>query len=440
MKSMHCSRRQFIRAGTIATAAAPFILPSHVWSAATPPNDRLTLGFIGVGTQGRGLLGGFLGRRETQTIAVCDVDTNRRNAAKKQVEDFYAKQNAAGYRGCEAYNDFRQLLERRDIDAVVIATPDHWHAVIGMAAARARKDIYCEKPLTQSIHEARELVDAVRKYKRVFQTGSMQRSSPEFRVACELVRNGVAGDIKSVEVSIGGPGVPCDLPAETAEPGLDWSLWLGPAPMRPYHSELSPRGVHKHFPNWRKYREYGGGMVTDWGAHHFDIMQWGLGMDNSGPIEILPAQDRKASEGVRLTYASGTEVIHKNSGFGVSFLGTNGKVLVNRGKFELWLGEQQKASSTKDVAAIEKEFLENARVKLHKSTDHKGDWLSAIRTRGLPICDVEIGARSVTVCHLVNLAYYHGERMKWDPARNRFTDRTGNKDWLDVPHRRPWRV
>jgi predicted dehydrogenase len=439
MNNTKFTRRDFVRSTAAAAVATPFILPSHIWAAETKPNDRLTLGFIGVGTQGRGLLGGFLNKKETQTVAVCDVDSNRRAAAKKQVEDFYTKQNAAEYKGCAAYNDFRELLARRDIDAVVIATPDHWHALIGIGAARAQKDIYCEKPLTQSIREARELVNAVRQHRRVFQTGSMQRSSPEFRIACELVRNGAIGPIKTVDVSVGGPGVPCDLPEEDKEPGLDWDLWLGPAPVRPYHSELSPRGVHKHFPNWRKYREYGGGMVTDWGAHHFDIAQWGLDMDESGPTEIMPADNRQATQGVRLKYASGTEVIHKNSGFGVSFHGTTGKILVNRGKFEFWIGDKQIASSAREPA-IEKEYLANAKVKLYHSTDHRGDWLKAIKTREKPICDVEVGARSVTVCHLANLAYYHGQPMKWDPAQNQFTDNTGHKDWLDIPHRRPWTV
>jgi predicted dehydrogenase len=453
MKTTRFTRRDFIRSTSVA-AAAPFILPSAVWSAETPPNERLTLGFIGIGTQGRGLMGGFLGRKDVQVLAVCDVDTTRRENGKKMVEDAYAKQKA-DYKGCAAYNDFRELLARQEINAVVIATPDHWHAPIGVAACKAGKDIYCEKPLTQSIHEARALVDAVRKHNRVFQTGSMQRSSKEFRIACELVRNGVIGKVKTVEVAIGGPGVPCDLPEEAAEPGLDWDMWLGPAPKRAYNSILSPRGVHRNFPDWRKYREYGGGMVTDWGAHHFDITQWGLGMDESGPVELFPASKPKASEGVRFKYANGVEVLHKNSGYGVTFIGSEGKVLVNRGKFELWMGDQEKANSSKGVdpalknggamlsaalASAEKEYLTDAKVKLYNSTDHKGDWITAIAKRSKPICDVEVGARSVTVCHLVNLAYYHGQSFKWDPAKNVFADGTGKAEWLDIPHRGEWKV
>ena len=450
MKTTRFTRRDFIRSTSVA-AAAPFILPSHVWSAAVKPNDRLTIGCIGMGTQGTGLMDGFISKKETQVVAVCDVDTTRREARQKRVDELYAKQTGRNYKGCDAYKDFRDLLARKDIDAVVIATPDHWHAYIAIAACKAKKDVYCEKPLTESIHEARALVDAVRKNKRVFQTGSMQRSSKEFRVACELVRNGIVGDIKTVEVAVGGPAVPCDLPTEEMEPGLDWDMWLGPAPMRGYHSKLSPRGVHKHFPGWRDYREYGGGGVTDWGAHHFDIAQWGLGMDDSGPVEVIAPGNPKEHYGVRLKYANGVEVIHKGGGFGVSFFGTKGKVLVNRGRFELWLGDEKQAApavadarkSSADMQSAsqaEKEYLANAKVKLYQSSDHKSDWLTAIKSRSKPICDVEIGARTVTVCHLVNLAYYHGQSFKWNPAKNQFAEGTGNKQWLDVPQRGEWKV
>jgi len=436
------SRRDFLKSTAIATvtASAPFLLPARTWSAATPSSERLQLGCIGIGTQGRGLMEGFLRKKEVQIVAVCDVDTTRRENGRKIVQDFYTKQTEAGFwKGCTAHNDFRELLARPDIDAVVIATPDHWHASIAIAAARARKDIYCEKPLCESIHQARAMVKAVRKNQRIFQTGSMQRSSKEFRIACELVRNGRIGRITHVEVAVGGPGVPCDLPGDAPEPGLDWDLWLGPAPARPYHSILSPRGVHKHFPDWRKYREYGGGMVTDWGAHHFDIAQWGLGMDDSGPVEILPAREPNAQEGVRLRYANGVEVLHK-SGNGIWFYGTDGKIFVNRGKFEFWLGSEQKADSTAKCDAIAAEYLAGDVIHLYNSSDHKADFLASIRSRKPPICDVEIGARTVSVCHLVNLAYYHGQRMEWNPKKEQFIGGKGDKKWLDVPQRSPWKV
>jgi predicted dehydrogenase len=329
------TRRQFLKTTNAFAVAAPNLLPSSVWGADKGPNDRITLGFIGMGTQNRGLLNGFINNKETQVVAVCDVDTTRRENAKKTVENHYAKQTDKGtFKGCDTFKDFRELIARKDIDAVVVATPDHWHALNVIAAANAGKDVYCEKPLSLTIAEARAMVNAVRKNNRICQTGSMQRSSGEFRKACELVRNGRIGKVKQVIVGVGGPSKWCDLPEETMEPGLDWNFWLGPAPVRPYNSVLSPRGVHTHFPNWRSYREYSGGAMTDWGAHHFDIAQWGLGMDDSGPVEIIPPEDPKAKTGVRYLYANGVEMIHDASRGGALFIGENGKVFVDRGKFE----------------------------------------------------------------------------------------------------------
>lgn len=425
MMKNRLSRRSFLRAGAL-VAAAPAVIPSHVWAAKVPPNEKIQLGFIGTGTQGRYLLGNCLKRDEVQVVAVCDVDASRRANARRLVEEQYAKAAGTGPRPvCAEYTDFRDLLARADVDAVVIATPDHWHALIGILAAKARKDIYCEKPLTQSIREARELAEAVRKHRCVFQVGSMQRSSREFRRACQLVRNGAIGRVQEIQVAVGGPGRWCDLPAEPAEPGLDWNLWLGPAPWREYNSVLAPRGVHTHFPNWRSYREYGGGMVTDWGAHHFDIAQWALGMDESGPVEIIPAGEPNAQNGVKLVYADGVVVTHV-SGNGVTFLGTEGRIYVNRGKFE----------STPE--SLVETPLDQHKIRLYESNDHIGDWLGCIRSRKRPICDVEVGARTVSVCHLVNLAYWTGKRMQWDPKREVFVGGFGDNAWKDRLYRAPW--
>lgn len=421
------SRRSFLQTTTALGLTAPWIVPSSVWSSPTNPNDRITMGFIGVGTQGRYLLGGFLGNKETQVLAVSDVDTTRRESAKKTVDAHYAKQKGTAYAACAEYPDFRDVIARQDLDAVCIATPDHWHAYIAIAAANARKDIYCEKPLSLTIHEARAMVRAARRNERIFQTGSMQRSSSEFLKACELVRNGRIGKVQTVLVDVGGPSVWCDLPEEHMEPGLDWDLWLGPAPHRPYNSVLSPRGVHKHFPNWRNYREYSGGMMTDWGAHHFDIAQWGLGMDDSGPVEIIPPDDPKATRGVRYRYANGVEVVHGGSD-GVTFIGTEGRIFVNRGKFKA------------EPETIAEEPIPDNGVRLYKSTHHLQDFLNCMRSRQRPICDVEIGCRSVTVCHLGNLAYWNHRRLKWDPANERFIDDNEANFWLDRPVRGPWKV
>ena len=422
------NRRQFLTATTLATLTAPFLL--HTTRAASGrkgPNDRIIIGVIGTGKQGRYLTNNFLAMPNTQVVAVSDVDTTRRESTRKMVDEFYTIKGNKELTGCVSYKDFKELLARKDIDAVVIAAPDHWHAYIAIAACKAGKDIYCEKPLSLTIHEARAMVNAARKYDRVFQTGSMQRSSSEFRKACELVRNNRLGKIKQVIVDVGPPSVPCDLPEETMEPGLNWDLWLGPSPQRPYNSVLSPRGVHDHFPNWRNYREYSGGMMTDWGAHHFDIAQWGLGMDDSGPVEIIPPEDPKATRGVRYLYANGVEMIHGDSG-GVLFIGTEGKILVNRGKFEA------------TPAALGEEPLGDNAIRLYKSYSHTKDFLDCMRSRKKPICDVEIGCRSATVCRLGNLAYWNHRRLRWDPVKEQFIGDKQANEWLDRPKRAPWKV
>jgi predicted dehydrogenase len=439
IRSQRFTRRRFLQSTALLAAGAPLLLPGRLRAAGTAPSERITLGFIGMGRQNGSLLNGFLRRAGTQVLAVCDVDTTRREHAKKLVEDSYARENGTTYKGCAAYSDFRELLAREDIDAVVIATPDHWHAYIAIAAANAKKDIYCEKPLCQSIHEARAMVSAVRANDRVFQTGSQQRSSREFRTTADLIRHGAIGKIERVEVSVGGPAVPCDLPGEELEPGLDWERWLGPAAQRPYNSILSPRGVHDHFPRWRSYREFGGGGVTDWGAHHFDIVQWALNMDESGPVEIIPANNPAATEGVRFRYANGAEVEHK-SGNGIWFHGSEGRIYVNRNRFQFWIGSEQKADEPAYVNQIADEYLPADAKRVYHSNDHLDDWLECIRARKRPICDVETGARTVTVCHLVNLAYYHGQRLKWVPQREQFAEGTGDPKWLDVPHREPWTI
>jgi predicted dehydrogenase len=421
------TRRQFVQ-GTAAAAAAPWIISAALGGEKKKEaaSERITLGFIGMGTMNRGHLGYFLGQKDVQVLAVCDVDTTRREHCQKIVEDRYGKEKKGEYRGCAAYNDFRELVARGDIDAVVIATPDHWHAIQAIEACKAKKDVYCEKPLTLTIHEAQKMIDAARKFERVVQTGSQQRSDREFRVACELVRSGRIGKVKKVHVHVAGPSKPCDLPEEKAEPGLDWDKWLGPAPKRPYNSVLSPRGVHKHFPAWRDYKEYSGGMMTDWGAHHFDIAQWGLAMDDSGPVEIIPPEDRKAERGLRYLYANGVEMIHGGKARGVQFIGSDGEIIVDRGHL----------SSTPE--SIVKEPLGENDVQLYKSPGHQRDWLNCIRSRKRPICDVEIGARSVTICHLGNLAYWNHRKLKWDPAKWQFVDDPEADIWLDRERRSPY--
>ncbi len=429
------TRRGFVKRA-VALGAAPLILPSILHAGDSSPNHKITLGFIGTGTQGAGLMRGFLPRDDVRVLAVCEVDSDRRAHAREMVKTAYASQPGSA---CAAYDDFRELLARKDIDGVVIATPDHWHALIAIAAAQAGKDIYCEKPMAHTVLEGRAMVNAVRSNQRILQVGSMQRSMKEFRVACELVRNGALGAVKKVNVAVGAPSVPCDLPPEAEQAGLDWNLWLGPAPTRAYNSVLSPRGVHKHFPLWRNYREYGGGDVADWGAHHFDIVQWAFGFDETGPTEFVAAETAQAKEGVRLRYASGLEVTHV-AGNGITFFGEKGKIYVNRGKFQLWLDGQLKTDDVREASLVAKDLLPANAVKLYESSNQLSDWLTCMRTRKLPICDVETGHRTASICNLVNATYANHQTIKWNPATEQFTDGTGDAAWLTRTYRDPWKL
>jgi predicted dehydrogenase len=385
-------------------------------------NQKIRLGLIGVGHMLSAIhLPHFLRTSEVQIGAVCDVDTTRREAAKKRVDDAYS--NTA----CAAYVDFREIIARDDIDAVFCTTPDHWHASIILAAAAASKDIYCEKPLVNTLREAKVVMDVVSQSGIILQTGSQQRSDNSFRYACELVQNGRIGKIKRVEVAVGGPPRSCNLPGEELEPGLDWDRWLGPAPMREYSSVLSPRGVHNHFPSWRAFREYGGGGMTDWGAHHFDIAQWGLGMDQSGPVEIIGPEDPKATSGVRFIYANGVEMVHGGRG-GVIFIGTEGEISVDRGRLE---------SKPEDVI---KQPIGDDEIHLYKSPGggwggQIQDWLNCIRSRKQPICPVEVGARSIAVCHLGD-----DQKNGADPPRRMARFKTRNAEGLDAVSLTPARL
>ena len=433
------TRRSFLKTSAL-LLSAPLILPSRVWSAESAPSKRLTIGCIGMGKQMGGHLRSYLGRDDVEVLAVCDVDTTRREHAKKTVDTAYTAKAGATYKGCAAYNDFREVIARKDIDIIVIATPDHWHAYIAIAAVRAGKDVYCEKPLTHNVREAVELVKEVRKANRVFQVGSQQRSSKEFRIAAELVRNGVLGRVNSVHVSFGDPAKPYTLPAEPMEPGLDWDRWCGPGPLVAYNPSLSPRGIHNNFPDWRLTWEFGGGMITDWGAHHIDISQWALNADASGPVEVRAPQNwETAKRGAQLVYADGTVLTHVK-GKGVSFYGTEGECHVNRGKFELimngktvhkfWDKEVDKTTSMeREVTLTEREFLADAKVKLYNSKSHFQDFLDCVQSRKQPICDVEIGARTVIACHVMNFAYHYGANAKWNPEKNKFAS-GGSSKWL----------
>ncbi len=422
------SRRRLLQSATAAAMLGPAILSRRV-RAQDAASDRLGIGFIGVGTMGRGHLGRFLGHADVQVLAVSDVVAERTASAKEMVESRYAEATKAGtYKGCAGYGDFRELLARDDIDAVVIATPDHWHALGCVLAAQAKKDIYCEKPLTHSIAQGQKIALAVRENKLVFQTGSQQRSEFDglFRKAVEYIRNGRIGKVQTVRVGVGGPPVPCDLETQEVPAGSDWEMWVGPAPLRGYNEVLCPKGVHKHFPAWRSYTEYGGGALADMGAHHFDIAQWALGADETGPTEIHPPEGR-ADTGLRFVYASGVEMFHGGRS-GCTFEGEKGTIYVDRGKLECM------------PESILAEPLTDADWRCYPSSDHVRNWLDCIKSRKDPICTAEIGSHSAAVCHLANIGYALRRPLTWDPAKEEFpTDNEANKLASEAV-REPWKL
>ncbi len=396
------TRREFA-AWTGAAAIAPSLrLPR----GRIPANDKVQIAVIGMGIRGKNLLRNeFFGNEAFRVVAVCDVDQNRREHGKGFVDE------RQGDKDCAVHADHREVLARSDVDAVVIATPDHWHAIQALDACNAKKDIYCEKPLTRTLHEAERLIDAVRKTGVVFQTGSQQRTEfgHKFVTAAELIRNGRIGKVLTAHVGVGDPPIWCDLPEEAVEPGLDWDRWQGPAKERAYNEILSPRGVHTHYPMWRRYRDYCGGPLADMGAHHFDIVQWALGMDGSGPVGILPPAEEGARRGATLVYADGTRVVHGGPS-GATFVGTGGMIHVDRGRI----------SSVPDN--LLKDPLPDDAELLPRQPNHGQDWLDAIRSRQRPICDVEVGARSCAVNLLLCEAYERREVVRWDPAAWRFVD------------------
>jgi predicted dehydrogenase len=443
MSQHSMSRRHFLkRTGAMAAGAAvfPLILSSRTW--ASPPSERLTLGCVGVGKMMGGHIEEFQERGDVQILALCDVESRRLEIGRCLVEKAYAARLGKGtYTAISTTKDFREIAARTDIDAAIVATPDHWHTLVSLAMIRSGKDVYCEKPLTLTINEGKALVSAVRRYGRVFQTGSQQRSEGCFRIACELVRNGRIGKVHTVHVSVGGPSVECSLPPEAVPDGLDWDRWLGPAPWRPYNAELAPSlkpgpidnwDVFNErigpYPNFRGYRDYSGGGMTDWGAHHFDIAQWGLGMDGSGPVEAIPPNGNDM-EFLTYRYANGVVMQRRPADrAGIVFLGTEGKVMVNRGYLE-----------TEPAGIINASPGPNE-VHLYQSPGHHDDWLRAIRTRNKPICDVEIGHRSVSVCHLGNIASWLNRPVRWDPVHETFIDDEEANRMLQRPMRSPWRL
>ena len=324
-------RRKFLKQ-TAAGAAAFTIIPGSVLgkNGGVAANSRINLAFIGTGKQGR-ILQNFFKQRtnETVTVAACDVDAQKLELFVQKAKEANEAHNTET--AIQATKYYREILERKDVDGVVIATPDHWHAQIAIDACKARKDVYCEKPMAYTVAEGRAMVNATRKYDRVFQTGNMQRSSHNFRQACELVVNGFIGELKTINAGVGEPVMACDLPVMEAPGYLDWDLWVGPSLYRGYHPVLSPPVEEDIYPKWRRYRDFGGGSVTDWGAHMFDIGQWGNQTDNSGPSTFIPSKTGEKT-GLKMIYENGIVMNHVTlpDDNGVEFSGTEGKIEVSR--------------------------------------------------------------------------------------------------------------
>jgi predicted dehydrogenase len=456
MKKSSISRRDFLRTAGAASlgVGAGLVVPDVFLNRAQAqtaqnPSGLIRVGFIGVGGQGGSNLGALM--KQAAVVAVCDVDSERLAKAKKRVED-------TTKRPCAAFKDYRQLLESKDVDAVVVSTPDHWHALPSIHACEAGKDVYCEKPLTLTIAEGQAMLKVARRTNRIVQCGSQQRSDSRFLKAAEYVRNGRLGKIKRVLVGLTGVNYderakPPVLPDSEPPPELDYDLWLGPAPWRPYNKNR----VHYLF---RFFWDYSGGQLTNWGAHHLDIAQWALGMDEGGPVAIEGKGEYDPEKrfetpikfSLHYQYANGItiecrcpsanvtellpgkvdrakEILDGKSGFtGCIFEAEDGLLYVNRGVIRAW------------PDTILEEPLKDSDVRLYESKLHHQNWLECIKTRKLPICDVAIGHRSATVCHLGNIAIRTGKRIKWDPAKEEIVGDAEAEKWVNKPYRAPWKL
>ncbi|MBT3288872.1 MAG: Gfo/Idh/MocA family oxidoreductase [Victivallales bacterium] len=425
-KTSQTTRRTFLK--TAGAVAVPMIVPASVFGANAPSN-RITIASIGVGKMGGGNLGAFLHRGDTQVVAVCDVDAPRAEGAKKRVEKHYSERLGKDYKGCDDYQDLRKIIERDDIDAVCISTADHWHVPAALMAVRSGKDVYCEKPLSLTIHEGRVLSDAVRQYGRVFQMGSMQRSDRRFRFACELVRNGRIGEIKHVKVGLSKGRAHAPVKPQKPPEGLNWDLYVGPSPWRHYHKDCC------HY-NFRFISDFSGGQMLNWGSHHLDIAQWGLGTDRSGPVEVKGKgvfatdgpYDNPVKYEVDYRYADGITLNCSTSNrTGARWEGSKGWVYVTRGKID--------ASSKSLLRSI----IRPEEIHLVESRSHHGQFIECIRSRRETVTPCEVGHRSASMGHMGNIAMRLGKTLAWNPETERFDDDEANR-LLSRPTRGPWSV
>ncbi len=425
------TRRGFLRtvAGVSAGAIAfPYVVSSSALGSAgsVPASGRIVMGCIGMGGMGTGDMQGFLGKQEVQVVAVCDVDKAQRDKAKTVVDEKYKNQD------CKTYLDFRNVIERSDIDALSIALPDHWHSIPAIRGAAAGKDIHAQKPLARTIREGRAICEAVRRYGIIWQTGSQQRSSEDFHRACELVRNGRIGKVTTVEVGLPTGSASDNKPVQPVPDGVDWDFWLGPAPKVPYRGIL-------HW-NWRWIMDYSGGQLTDWAGHHIDIAHWGLDLERTGPIEIegrgvypadgiynVPIEYRftcKYANGIVMTVANNKQIPQ-----GTKWYGEAGKwIYVNRGKLEA------------NPPSVLKEIIGPDEVKLYESRDHRQNFLDCVKSRKETIAPAEVGHRSISVGLLGEIAMLTERKLRWDPKKEIFLDDERANRMLSRPMRNPWHL
>ena len=434
-RSAKLTRRDFLKGAAVA-AAAPYVIPaSALGEEGRPaPSNRITMACIGLGGEGMGKnLRSFLGQPDAQVLAVCDVDSERLSQGRSMTETQYAKAAASGtYKGCTATRDFRELLDRKDIDAVMISTPDHWHCLMSAMFLKAGKDVQCEKP-TLTVEQGRIVADTVKRYGAVFQTSTEDRSLPMYHRIAELVRNGRVGKVQRIYVKLpSGPGSAGDPTPKPIPDGFDYDLWLGPAPWAPY----TPQRIHWNF---RWISDYSAGMLADWGMHLLDTAQWGNNTDRSGPVTVEGTGKRHTGGlydtfyefHLRYTYANGVEMFVDSTGAAVKFEGTDG-----------WVGSD---GWTAPVQASSPEILKSVigPGELHLYTCPGGEhrnFLDCVKTRREPYFPAEIGHRCATVCHIGNVAMWTGRKLRWDPVTERFPDDDGANAFLRRPMRAPWRM
>jgi predicted dehydrogenase len=454
MKTRRRTRRQFLAdAGKgLAIAGFPAIVPSSVLGAFSPGN-RINIGAIGTGRISRGHdLPGLWQYDSARIMAVCDLDSRRAQDAVTLVNGVYTKQTGKPYSGVTPYTNYRELLANKDVDAVVISTPDHWHALVAMDAVAAGKDVYLQKPASLTIAEGRALSDAVHHSGRVFQIGSQQRSTVQFRVAAELVRNGRIGQLKSVEIGL--PGDPSgDVEPDMPVPkNLNYDMWLGSTPVVPYtEKRVHPQQGYDR-PGWLRCEQFGAGMITGWGAHHLDSAHWAMDTEHTGPIEIwgkaeFPKKGLWDVHGPFRTeamYANGVHMIVSGDfPNGLKFIGTEGWIFVSRGNETVTASDPvAKLKDPQALAASDPKILTSVigpnEIHLYESKEHHGNWLECIRSRRETISPVEVAHRACSACLLHHIAMKLPRKVYWDPQRERFKNDDEANAMLSRPQRPPY--